>query len=304
MIQRFTILIIIISVIFISCKKKSQESLEYILKANDPDIYCNTMPEFPNNYALAPPYRLNLDLQKLTIFDNNGRKMQLEEWESIGQIGWVTTDEKGNIYLNPRPYLNIYKNPPKEQNKIHIINSSSGEMSEFINFGDELVTKQNPFGVMDLKYDCDLKTLYASSIFNSDHKECKGILYAIDTESKKIIDKIEGLDGLSLEAINTNRGHRLLIADARKPVIYSVGLTGNGKFDGEPEIEIDINKFDPATDQKVFDIIIIDNRMYLEMIPFYFSMLAATDPNRVIYEFTQEFGEWKLLNRTKKIPDM
>ena len=79
---------------------------------------CVSMPDFPKNHGLSLPYTIDLDKQKLSILGSRGRRVQLKDWANFGQIGTTCLDDEGNIFTFPRPFVNRFANPSKEQNKV------------------------------------------------------------------------------------------------------------------------------------------------------------------------------------------
>ncbi len=301
----FLIIVLVALLNFSSCNEKKNDKVEAepISIIHDTKIKCNGMPKFPRNYGLASPYRIDLSLQKLTLIGARGRKLHLKSWESPGQVGIAIYDAKGNIYLNPRPFVNDYVNKQDEQNKIYKINSSNGEISVFIEFDNKNNHTNNPFGVMDIRIDCSNNVMYTCSVYGSDYNNEKGVIYAIDLDSKKIIDKIENIDAISVQIANTKNGKKLYFGNARKAHLSSVKLKNNGKFASTPIAEIKIEDFDNSMEENIVDISFIGNDVSLILVPFVYSMFGATDPNRNIFIFSIDNGKWILKEKTKLYPN-
>ncbi len=301
------LIITITSLIFCSsCNEKKNDKIEAepISIVNDVKIKCKGMPIFPANYGLSSPYNINLALQKLTLVGARGRKLHLKEWERPGQVGIAVYDAKGNIFLNPRPFVNDYVNKQDEQNKIYKINSSTGEISIFIEFDNKGNSTNNPFGVMDIKIDCSNNIMYACSVYGSDYNHEKGIIYAIDLATKKVIDKIENIDAVSLQIANTKTGKKLYFGNARQPHLSFVKLKDNGKFAShQPVAEIKIEDFDNSMDENIVDISFVGKDVSFILVPFVYSMFGATDPNRNIFIFSIDNGKWALKKKTKLYPN-
>ncbi len=292
---------------FSSCNEKKNGKVENepVSIVDDAKIKCNGIPKFPENYGLASPYNINLALQKLTLVGARGRKLHLKEWETPGQVGMAVYDAKGNIFLNPRPFVNDYVNKQDEQNKIYKINSSEGDIGVFIEFDNKDNKTNNPFGVMDLKIDCSNNVMYACSVYGSDYNNEKGVIYAVDLKSKKVIDKIENIDVVSLQIAATKNGKKLYMGNARKPHLSFVKLKDNGKFAShQPVAEIKIEDFDRSMNENIVDISFVGNDVSLILVPFAYSMFGATDPNRNIFVFSIDNGHWTLKKKTKLYPNL
>ena len=64
----------------------------------------------------------------------------------------------------------------------------------------------NPYGLVGLTYDCDLQSLYASSLSGSDETRTLGRLYQVDPASGKVRDMMEGIDAFGLSTFNGAKG--------------------------------------------------------------------------------------------------
>ncbi len=293
------ILIILIGKNFIH--KKSPRSSRRINHLQGKAVdYCRKSPQFPLKYGLKPPFaidlRQNMENKGLKILEirKGGKAMKLPEWENFGYLGLYTLDDLGNIYTSPFPYVSIDINPPKEQNKVLIVNNSDGKMEEFIRLKSKNPpTPKNPFGVVGLAFDCDTKSLYATSISGSTYKDESGIVYQINTRNRKIMSKYEGLDVLGVGIFQAKYGKRLYMGVARKPEIYSVGLNDDGSFSDDIRFEFSLVDAQGGGLDNAHRIIFKGNQMMLKARPFNYTLMVASNTLRTIYIYNYDVNSDK-----------
>ncbi len=281
--------------------KKPQQNVKKInlLQAKAVD-YCKKNPEFPLKYGLKPPFaidlRQNMGNKGLLILEarKNGKGMKLPEWESFGYLGLYTLDNLGNIYTSPFPYVSIDINPPEEQNKVLIVHSSDGKIEEFVKLKSKNPpTAKNPFGVVGLAFDCDTKSLYATSISGSTYKDESGVIYQISTENKKILNKYEGLDVLGIGIFQAKYGKRLYMGVARKPEIYSIGLNDDGSFSDDIRLEFSLADAQGGGLDNAHRIKFKGNQMTIKARPFNYTLMIASNTLRTIYTYNYDVNSDK-----------
>ena len=291
------LIIIIVSVFAINFIKKNEttdtknRSTTKVETSNKTITSCFRSPIFPMKHGLKGPYAVDLrqDAQHkgLRIMDVKTRRtMKLPGWESFGYLGLYTLDNKGNIFTSPLPYVSIDINPPKEQNKLLIVDSRTGKMTEFMRLPSKNTpTPKNPFGVIGLGFDCDTKSLYTSSVAGSTFKDESGKLFQIDPESKKIINTYDNIDVLGISIFQGKTGKRMYLGMARKPEIYSIGLNENGGFDNDLKFEFSLVDVPGGGYHKAHRLKIKNGVMTLKTREFSFTLIAASNSLRTIYTF-------------------
>ena len=181
-----------------SGKSKPKKHIN-ISSGNKSIASCTKNPAFPSKEGMNPPYAIDLRqndyfLGLQIIEAKTGRVLRRPDWDDFGYLGLYTIDNHGNIYTSPVPYVSIDINPPELQNRILKVDGISGNMEEFLKFSSSKPpTPKNPFGVIGLIFDCDTKSLYATTVAGSTMNDEIGCIYQIDIETK-ITNSIVGLN--------------------------------------------------------------------------------------------------------------
>jgi len=284
---------------------RSKKHHKRIEAAGNKSIHsCKRTPAFALKYGLK--YNIAIDLRQgnefrgLRLIDiKTGKSLRLPGWDSFGYLGLYTLDDKGNIYTSPVPYVSIDINPPKEQNKILIVDSKTGKMSEFMRLpSDNPPSPRNPFGVIGLAFDCETKSLYASSVAGSSFKNESGKVFQIDPQHKKILSTFDNHDVLGLAIFRGKSGKRMYMGMARKPEVYSVGLKDDGSFDDDFRYEFSLKDVPGGANLKAHRIKIKNGIMTLKAREFSYSLIAASNPMRTIYTFkySPEKDKWEFVS--------
>ncbi|MFY7965326.1 MAG: hypothetical protein ACOVO1_10545 [Chitinophagaceae bacterium] len=189
-----------------------------------------------------------------TPADTTDRKVfQDSTWKQFGFMGSLTTDENGNLYTAPIPMVNNLDIPIAEMNKIFKLDNVTGKLELFMNLPkpDTSVTDIVPFGILGIYFDCHSKKLYAASVSGSTRDEENGVIYVIDINTKTVIDQLKGYDAAGLFVGGTTGEKRLYFGSTRKPNIYSVTLTKDGKFDDTKiKTELTLDQLGPRGNDK------------------------------------------------------
>lgn len=185
--------------------------------------------------------------------DSASKKIfQDSSWKQFGFMGSITTDESGNAYTAPIPMVNTLEVPTTEMNKVYKVDCNTSKMELYCNLpkpdsSAEIV----PFGVLGVYYDCHGKKLYAASVSGSTRDEEKGVIYVIDINTKKIIDQLKGYDAAGVFVGGTTGEKRLYFGSTRKPNVYSVALTKDGRFKNtEIKTELTLDQLGPRGNDK------------------------------------------------------
>jgi hypothetical protein len=221
---------------------------------------CQELPKFAleMGYDRAAIMSTNETLKGLFIYDRPlevGQALenlyQHPSWDDAGYLGTPVNDGLGNIYVAPAPRVNLYDNPPEEQNTIFKVDTESGEMAEFVQLPFAApMPPENPFGVIGLAYDCDTNSLYAASIYGSDKNTEVGIIYHIDLDTGEVVSQLDNIDAFGLSIFNRVLGKRLYFGLARKSEVWSVALDNDGNIKGEPRFEFSMVGWGTEGDEK------------------------------------------------------
>lgn len=219
--------------------------------------------------------------------ESSMRKWQDSTWVRYGHMGSITTDENGNAYTAPIPFVNNLENTLKTIHRIYKINSETGHMSSFIDLpAIDSVAGVCAFGVLGLYYDCHGKKLYAASVGGSTQNEEKGILYAIDPTDGSIVDKLSGYDALGLFVGGVSGEKMLYFGHARSSDIYTVALSKDGKFIGTPKVALSLDGLGPRGMDKARRIRADKyGNLLIYGIDFSYNLAAQTERPETLYKF-------------------
>lgn len=288
------LLIVVVGIIiygFISAKSKNSHGGKNLSTTYHG---CTQNPQFPINEGYTPPFavdtRQNEDNMGLRLIEaKSGRIIKKDTWDDFGFVGQYTYDDKGNIYTSPLPYVSIDINPPELQNRILKIDSGTGEMKELINLPwKNRPSARNPYGIIAMDFDCDTKSIYATSVAGSGLKEESGRIFQVDPENKKILDTYENFDALGVQLYSNREGKRLYLGSARKPEIYSIGLKEDGSFMDDLKFECSLLDAPNGGYFKGHKIRFLNDTMIVKTREFSFSLMAASDDMRTVYRFAYD----------------
>jgi outer membrane protein assembly factor BamB len=220
---------------------------------------------------------------------NGGKKTyQHPSWKTAGWLGPILIDPQGNCFVGPIPVINLLDNPPAKQNTIYKVDANTGEMKMFMELPvAENISPTNPYGILAFAYLCESNTLYVSTVQGSTRDTEKGFIYAIDATTGKIIDKISNIDAIGIGISYMSGKRKLYFGSARTPDVYSVVLSKDGKFRGNPSLELSINDLGPRGDDKVRRIKFDKTTGYMQIyaVEFNYNLTAPTEKQESIYSF-------------------
>lgn len=223
------------------------------------------------------------------------KEYQHPSWVKGGWLAPVVLDEEGNVFVSPAPFINVLNNPNYNRNTVYRVDSKTGVMDEWIKLPSPDSTVQNPFGIIGMIYLCEANTLYVSTLSGSDRKHERGGIYAIHTKTKKIIDKITGIDAMGM-GINYIEGKRkLYFGTGRASDIFSVTLTKEGTFSGKYTKAFSILDKGPRGDDKVRRIFSNpDGSLTVAGFEFNYNLIAPREKQETQYKFVfdEEKNEW------------
>jgi hypothetical protein len=222
---------------------------------------------------------------------------QHPSWKKGGWLAPILFDNTGNVFTSPAPFINILDNPIANNNTIYRVDGKTGEMEEFLRLPfEDSINPQNPYGIIGMIYLCETGTLYVSSVAGSRlHKE-NGHIYAIDIESKKIIDQINNRDAMGMGITYTTGKRQLFFGNGRNSDIQSVVLNAEGKFSGSPEFAFTLANLGQRGDDKVRRIRSDQSgNLIVHGIEFNFNLIAPREKQETIYNFVYDEEEKKWL---------
>ena len=267
---------------------------------------CRGQPQFISKTGLGRQTAIDSRQQGFTglrLQDmQTGKTWQHPTWDDAGHIGAFERDRQGNIYIAPTPEISLTENPPELQNRIYRIDSKTAEMRLFMELPwEQAPSPSNPFGVLGLAYDCNTDSLYASSVAGSSAKQQLGVIYQIDLQQQKIINRLDGVDAIGIGIFNTQKDKRLYYGSARNSNVFSIGLDATGDFYGKPRYEFSLATLQGGNTTIAKKIRFKKSggniyRMTVKEMEFSFRLPAENNPfkHQYIFQYQQD-STWKFL---------
>jgi hypothetical protein len=293
----------ILVILFSSCKEDEM--------VDPADYTCKRLPLFITSTGLNPgrsafstseQRTMGLVLKEFPEPNSNAQPKiyQHPSWKTGGWLSPIQVDGKGDIYTAPAAFVNLLVNPLNKRNTLYKVNSTDGIMSEFMNLPiPDTNDRRNPYGILSLAFNCKRNILYVSSVAGSTPQQEKGCIYAIDLETKKIIDKAEGKDFFGIQVVVANDKLWLLAGSTRNGDIFSIKIKPDGSFGGNAEKIASIEGLGARGDDKVKKIIFksADN-IQVKGLEFNYNLIAPTEKQESSYDFyfDSESQTWMFKN--------
>jgi hypothetical protein len=258
---------------------------------------CHRFPNFLNKLHIPQPIAIDLSQKHykgLAFLYGRGfsQAVHLKTWEKFDYFSTYALDSKGNTFLTPMPFVSVNKNSFEFQKNIYKLDTNSGKLSIWLTLEEVNAGAYNPFGVISLVYDCDDNSLWVSTIDESSYEVNRGEIYHIDRATKKILQRIKGVDALSLALVKSEQGKFLLMGEAKKSELLAMKIE-KGVAKGEPFKLFDL----PSANEHVRKIKIRgENLLELQTIPFSYSLIAQTTEgdDRRRYHLQWSHKAWSL----------
>ena len=239
----------------------------------------------------------------LRQFDKNGnvvRSYQHPTWTTAGYLGSFQRDMQGNIYVIPVPAISVLDNPLQKANIIYRVDGTSGVMAPLTQLPELApANSQNAYGLMNITYDCDTRSLYASSVYGSTYEHIAGCIFQIDPITGDVKSRLEYVDAFGLGVFNTVKGKRLYFGLARTPDIYSVALDGDGKITQDVRPEPSLAITGTTLDERVQSITFQNpDQMLVKTTQFDFNLTAPTEVRQTVitYSYNDQQDTWAYVN--------
>ena len=193
---------------------------------------CSRHPNFLQKLKIPQPIAIDLSQKEhkgLAFLYGSGltKALHLKTWEKFDYFSTYALDPKGNMFLTPMPFISVKEKTFEFQKNIYKLDTNSGKLSVWMNFEDVHAGSNNPFGIISLVYDCEDHTLWVSALDETSYEVNRGVIYHIDIKTKKILQKIEGIDALTLQLIHSVKGKYLLLGNARKNELNAFEIKNN-----------------------------------------------------------------------------
>ncbi len=238
---------------------------------------CGRHPNFLAKLRVPQPIAIDLSQQRykgLAFLYGRGlhQAVHLKTWEAFDYFSTYALDPRGNIYLSPMPFVSIKPKTFEFQKNIYFLDTNSGNLSVWLSLDEVKATPNNPFGVIALVYDCDDNTLWVSAIDESSYSKSRGLIYHIDIASKKILQRIKGVDALSLALLKSSKGKFLLMGDARKSQLLAMKIKESRALVTPIKLLELSNSLEHIRKIKIKG----ENLLELQTIPFSYTLIAQT----------------------------
>ena len=195
---------------------------------------CSVRPKFvdklglPATAAFAASDRLHKG-GMVILYKQDGVTKQYSDpqYDQAGKLGEIEIDQSGNAYTHPLPTINLADNPLEKRSIIWRVDAASGAMSPWVTLPmekDYASDTRNPYGIMSIAHSCNEKAIYASTVYGSDEKTQRGVIYRIDEADKTIKEVYRGVDMFGIVYAESGSSKYLLGGSARESKIYSLDL--------------------------------------------------------------------------------
>jgi hypothetical protein len=299
-----SILIVLVSFGVVYNIKNSKTPTKKIAKPNNnigsfqKSRSCVRFPYFLSKMRIPQPIAIDLSQQHykgLAFLFGRGfnRAVHIKAWERFDYFGGYALDRSGNMYLAPMPFISVKPYTFNLQKNIYKLDSKNGKLSIWLTLDEVKATSNNPFGIISIVYDCDDNSLWVSSIDKSDYFHSRGTIYHIDIASKKILQKVEGIDALSLQLLKSEKGKYLLAGVANDNTLIALEIK-NSKLLSTP-----IKLFElPNEEEHIRKIRVVGkNHLRIQTIPFSYNLIAQTLEQASIrksYDLVWDGNKWSL----------
>lgn len=260
----------------------------------------------PGRAALSTSEKRQMGLVLLEIgnsTDQNAAKKskqyQHPSWDDQGYLSSITRDRNGHIYVAPKPNVNMLYTKRENLNTIFRIHTSEEKLQAFQSLpGAVKINNENPFGILGLIYDCNTNHLLVSTINGSNEQEENGKVYAVDTDTKKVIPLVNHLDVLGLNIVQVDDEILLLLGSARESVIFGLPIDLNFRILGPAKPIISLEGLGPRGDDRARKIEAFNGKLIIHGTPFYYNLSAPSISQQTKYSFLFERSEksWRLIS--------
>lgn len=238
---------------------------------------CSRQPNFLARMRIPQPIAIDLsqDHYKGLAFlygVNLSQAIHTKAWERFDYFSTYALDPQGTMYLSPMPFISINSKTFDLQKNIYRLDSTSGNLDIWMTIDEVNAGSNNPFGIIALEYDCTDQTLWVSAIDESDYTTARGVIYHIDIATKTVLQRVEGVDALSLKLLQTQKGKYLLAGSARDNRLYAYAIQDQKlAAQGEKLLELQ------DANEHIRKIILRgNNHLELQTIPFTYTLIAQT----------------------------
>jgi hypothetical protein len=285
-------------------KTNVPQSVSRTIDSFVPQHACARLPGFLHVQHIPRPVMIDLSQKRfkglaLLYGKHFNKALHPKQWEQYEYFSTYAADPLGNIYLVPMPFISIGRTTFNLQKNIYRLDSNTGKVSIFMHFDDVLPSANNPYGLIAIVYDCDDNTLWVSAIDESDYSSEKGVIYHIDPGSKKILQRFNGIDALSMAIVKSNKNKYLLVGSARDNALYAYRIGKEGIH--KPKMTL---LSLPNANEHIRKIKVRGrDHLQLQTIPFSYALIAQTgmkDRSHYTAFKDPKNGQWMIQKTTTK----
>jgi hypothetical protein len=285
------LIILVLGFVFYSCKEERVEFSANTCKRNPAFIQSMGFVQANSFFSTSDVRTMGLLLQQSEQPGNPSARIvktvQHPSWRQGGWLAPILIDNRGNIYTAPAPFISILDNPIANQNTIYRVDGNTGVMEVFMKLPlIDTTTIQNPFGIIGMILLCETNTLYVSTLSGSDRQHERGVIYAIDINTKKIIDKLTATDAMGLGITYATGKRQLFFGTGRNSDVFSITLNKKGRFSSSPQKEISLAGLGPYGDDKVRRIRTDQyGNLIIHGMSFNYNLIPQREKKETIYNF-------------------
>ena len=269
-----------------------------------PSRTCSRPPRFLRRRHILQPVMIDLSQKHYTgvalrYGQNFTQVLHPKQWEQYAHFSTYALDTVGNLYLIPTPYISIHPTTFTLQKKLFRLDTTTGEVGIFMSFDDVHPRPDNPYGLSAITYDCEDHTLWVAAIDESDYRNQRGVIYHVDPTSKRVMQRVQGFDALTLRTVHTSKGKFLLAGSARDNGLYAFDIAGGKGLASTPHKLLELP--DPNGHIRKINLQ-AENQLELQAIPFSYSLVAqAAKEDRT--HFSAKLSPKKQNWQIRKIPN-
>lgn len=297
-----SLLMVLMATIFLVNIKQKEKNKTINLGSFEQKQSCVGRTKFLDKLVQGQPVAIDLTQQSQRgvafLFGRDLRGVvHKKSWERFDHLGTYTSTPTGDMYLAPMPFISISEKTFGFQKSIYRLDSNSGELERWMSIDEVKASSNNPFGLIAIDYDCDDDTLWVSAIDESDYDKQRGVIYHIDVKSKKILQRVEGVDALSLKVMRTQKGKYLFVGSAKENKLLAFEINST-KLSSTPFTILEL----PSASEFIRKIVVRGkNHLELQMIPFSYTLIAQTEEWGVRYNYNAKWNPnsttWKLTQK-------
>ncbi len=143
---------------------------------------------------------------------------------SMAPFATHTRDDRGTIYLTAAPHVRFSADDAQAYRVLYVIDHVSGELVPFATLPIDVPHGRNPYGAIDVAYDCSARAIYVSHVAGSTPTEQRGGVLAVDRETRRVREVMRKRDVLGIAIMYHGAQPYLYYGDARTPTIRRVRL--------------------------------------------------------------------------------